>query len=294
MKPLHTLRTLLALTSFALVFAACEDPAPTEYIPEYVVEAFLIVGDPIDGIRITRSQSVADTFRYRNSAISDADVRLKAGDTTYQLRYRANDGVGEYYLPDTTTTVQPLTNYELVVTTSDGTTITGSTRTPEEVRWIREPHGVIQYPTDTINLANPPDSLSLAWTPVTGVTEYLIAVRCLDTLGYGRYLDPPTEETNRRIERFFNAEDPRYDEVTRIGFIQASGVPLVWYAFKWFGLHEVTVYASDVAFVNWYKMTYWQRPPTYEPLLGNVKGGLGVVASASVARKQVFMRKNQP
>lgn len=284
---------LLAVIIAASLVAGCEDAAPTEYIPETVVEAYLIVGEPVSGIRVMRSQAVLDTFRFRNSAIADADVILFAGDRQMQLAYRANDGVGEYYLPDTSYRVEPTTNYRLVVTTKDGVVVTGETRTPVQIAWVVPPKAVMQYPLDSLNL-DPPDSLRLSWTGAPGVSEYLISVRSLDTLGYGTYLNPPTDERNRRIERFFEKNSPKYDDVARIGFIQATGTPISWFAFKWFGRQEVTVFASDAAFVNWYKMTSWQNPASYEPLLGSVKGGLGVVASASVVRADVFILKNQP
>lgn len=277
----------------AIILGACEDAAPTEYIPQVVVEAFLIVDEPVDGIRVTRSQSVADTFRYERSAIADADVKLIAGDRTYQLAYRSDSTVGEYYLPDTSIRIEPLTTYRLVVTTPDGTVASGETRTKERIAWIKPPREILYYPQDTVGLPAP-DSIALSWTALPDVTEYVIAVTCLDTLGYGRYLDPPTDERNRRMVRFFEEGAPFYDDVTRTGFIQGSGTPVSWFAFKWFGRQEVVVYAADQAFVNWYKMTHFQSPPTYQPLLGNVTGGLGVVASASAARREIFVMKNQP
>jgi hypothetical protein len=289
--------TRVATIALALVALAglvgCEDSAPTDYLPQTVVEAFLIVGEPVHDIRVTRSQSVTDTFRYRNSAVADASVKLIAGDRTLQLVYRANEGVGEYYLPDTTVRIEPDTRYRVVVTMADGSVVSGETRTPAQISWIEPPDSLLYYPKDTIGLPAP-DSLGLSWTAAPSISEYIISVRCLDTLGYGRYLDPPTSETNRRIERFFEQGAPFYDDVTRIGFLQGTSTPISWFAFKWFGPQEVTVFASDPAFVNWYKMTHFQDPATYQPLLGNVDGGLGVVASASVARQRVFLFKNQP
>jgi hypothetical protein len=285
------LLVLAALVAMS-TFTGCEDAAPTEYIPQTVLEAFLIVGEPIQGIRVTRSQSVTDTFRYRNSAVSDADVRLVAGDQSLQLQYRANDGVGEYFLPDSTVRVQPGVNYRVVVTLTDGSVVSGATRTPEQIEWIDAPKSRLYYPTDTIALPAP-DSLGLSWTPAPSISEYIVAVRALDTLGYGQYLEPPTDERNRRIERFFEKDAPFYNEVTRYGFLQGTNTPISWFAFKWFGRQEVAIYAADAAFVNWFKMTHFQDPPAYQPLLGNVEGGLGVVASASVARKEVFVVKNQ-
>lgn len=295
MKHSIAIRMLLLATILAFApLAGCEDSAPTAYIPEHVLEAFLIVGEPIQGIRVTRSQSVSDTFRYRNSAVPDADVKLIAGDRTLQLQYRANDGVGEYFHPDTTVRIEPETSYRIHVTLADGGTLSGQTRTPVQISWIAEPKTPLQYPTDTLTPPKPPDSLALSWTRAPSITEYIIAVRCLDTLEYGRYLDPPTAERNRRIERFWNQNAPFYDDVSRIAFLQETSVPVSWFAFKWFGRQEVSVYASDAAFVNWYKMTHFQNPPTYQPLLGNVEGGLGVVASASAVRKEIFVLKNQP
>lgn len=293
-KKLIALATLIVALVASTSLTGCEDAAPTEYVAQPVVEAFLIVGEPIRDIRVTRSQSVTDTFRYRNSAVSDADVKLIAGDRTLQLQYRENDRVGEYYLPDTTVLVEPMTDYRLVVTMPDGAIVSGRTRTPVQIEWIDAPKTPLQYPLDTVQLPRPADSLALSWTPAPSISEYIISVRSLDTLEYGRYLDPPTDERNRRIGRFWEENAPFYDDVARIAFLQESSTPVSWFAFKWFGRQEVSVFASDGPFVNWYKMTHFQNPPQYQPLLGNVEGGLGVVASASVVRREVFLVKNAP
>ncbi|MBC8145035.1 MAG: DUF4249 family protein, partial [bacterium] len=262
-------------------------------IPETVVEAFLIVGEPVHDIRVLRSQAVLDTFRYSNTAIKDADVRLIVGDRELQLAYRDGGDVGEYYLPDTTYRIEPSTIYKLIVTTKDGAVLTGETKTPIQIEWIDAPVDTLWYPKDSLQL-EAPDSLALSWTGAPGISEYLVSVKSLDTLGYGEYLKPSTQERNRRIERFFEEGAPDYDDVARINFVQATGVPLVWFAFKWFGRNEVKVFASDASFINWFKMVQWQNPATYQPLLGNVRGGLGVVASASVVSREVFVYKNQP
>jgi hypothetical protein len=291
---ISSIAALLVAFVAAGSLAGCEDSAPTAYMPEPVLEAFLIVGEPIHDIRVTLSQSVTDTFRYSNSAVPNADVKLIAGDRTLQLAYRANAGAGEYYYPDTTVLVEPTTHYKVVATMPGGAVVSGETTTPVQISWIDAPKTPLQYPIDTLNLPRPPDSIALSWTPAPSVSEYIISVRSLDTLEYGIYLDPPTAEKNRRIGRFWEENAPFYDDVARIAFLQESNTPVSWFAFKWFGRQEVAVYASDVAFVNWYKMTHFQNPPSYQPLLGNVTGGLGVVASASVARKEIFLLKNQP
>jgi hypothetical protein len=278
-----------------LALMACEDLPPTNaYQPEYIVEGYLFVGEPIRGIVLTKSQSVTDTFRYAAGGVSDATVTLDVDGRTLPLLYRATpDGPGEYYYADTTEVVKPESLYSLSIRTSDGATLGAKTRTPAPISWIREPLDTLQYPSDTINLSVP-DTLRISWTTAPGVTEYLVSVRSLDTANYGSYLVPPTEEKNRRIERFFEENSPDYPETIRYGYVQSNDIPISWVAFKWFGVQEVMAYAAAPEFLDWFKLTHFQQNPQYDGLSGNVTGGIGIFTSASVARKRVFVLKNQP
>ena len=270
----------------------CEDLPPNSYLPEPFVEAYLIVDEPIEGLRIHISQSVTDTFRSESGVVDNATVEITSGDRVYPLVYRVVDGRGEYHLPDTTVLVEPTTRYDLKIRLDDGTLITGTTTTPARIQWIRAPDSVLRYPKDTINL--PKDSVRISWTPAPGLSEYIIGVTCLDTLDYGRYLEPPVEERNRRIERFFEQGAPRYNDAGRIGFTQGTEVPVTWFAFKWFGRHDIAAYAPDRNMNNWFKLTHFSQNPQYNPLYGSVNGGIGVFGSASVARREIFLYKNQP
>lgn len=278
-----------------LLLAACEDPAPTDYIPQNIVTAYLIVGEPIQDIMLSRSQAVADSFKYVNSVIRDADIRIIEEGQIHQLQYRNdNNNVGEYYLPDTTMLVKPGTRYQLEIALKDGGRITGETVTPIQVSWVKPPRQVLQYPADTANLPSP-DSLSFEWTPVPKTREYIVSVSCVDSLDYGRYLTPATEEKNRRTSSVINQNARRrYNETTRWAFVQTTKLPLVWFAFKWYGSHEVTLYAPDPNMVEWFKQTRF-GPNEFNALLSTVKGdGIGVFGSASVVRQQQFVLKNQP
>ena len=287
------LAIMVPLVFSAVVWTSCGDPVPTDYVPQYVFTGYLIVDEPIQDMRLSLSQPPLDTFKYSNAGVSDAHIRIWKERDTFDLVYRSADsGIGSYYYPDTTALVEPSATYHLQATMKDGTVLTGQTTTPARVEWIQAPRDTLQYPKDTTNLPSP-DSLKLIWTRVPGVTEYLISVECLDTIGYGVYLNPPTNEKNRRIERFFEDNAPRYNDIVRWGFLQNVEVNVVWVAFKWFGLHEVTVYAPDPATVEWFKQLQFGGNQ-YNDLLSNISGGLGVFGSASVAQQKTFMLKNQP
>jgi len=294
-KNIHRLIIAASSLLVALASTGCEDLPPNDYVPQYIVQGYLVVDQPIAGIKVMRSQSVTDTFHLANSAVTDADVRIIVDGQALKLDYRPDSsGTGEYFFADSSLKVQPNLLYSIEVRTTDGTLLTGQTLTPERISWIRAPKSTLQYPLDTLNLPSP-DSLSLAWTRSGNRSEYLISVRCLDTLDYGRYLEPSTGELNRRIERSFEGSDaPDYKDVSRWGFILNTETPTVWVAFKWFGRHEVTVWAADDNFVKWFKLTHWSGNPQYDPLLGNIHGGLGVFASAATASAETFILKNQP
>lgn len=283
----------LAMTAAASL-GGCEDAPPNDYVPQYVVRGYLLVDAPIAGIEISRSQPVTDTFKVERGLVPDADVRIVADGRTFPLLYRATSGgLGEYYYPDTTEHVQPGTRYTLEVTTRDGATLSAQTLTPRRFAWAKPPVSRVMIPkkSDPAYM-KPPDSLSLTWTPDAGVEEYLVGVHALDTLKYGSYLSPETSEPNERVDPDLDELDElHYNETTRWGFVASTTTPIVWAVFKWYGPQQVSVYAGDRNLINWFKMTQWTGNPQYDPLLGNVQGGVGVFASAAVIRAEYLLLK---
>lgn len=283
----------IIITLFTLAFiSACEDAPPTDYIPRTFVEGYLIVDEPIRNIMLLRTLAVSDSFNYKESFIDDATVIIKEESGQEYALIPRNDSIQGYYFPDTTVLIKPKTKYSLDITLKDGSRITSATTTPGRTSWAKEPHVLIQYPKDTIKLPAV-DSLKFSWQAVPGVKVYLIRITAIDTLNYGIYLTPRTEEKNRRIERPFGREDRYYNDLTRwAGPIPNTEAPVVWNGLKWFGWNEVTVFACDYNFIRWF--IHMQRRNQYEPLLGSVEGAMGVFGSASTVKKNVFIFKNQP
>ncbi len=288
---------ITALLTFILFLTnSCEDEPPNDYIPQNFVEGFLYVGQPVEGIVVMKSQPVTQTFDYDSSLVEDAFVKvIENGDTEYILEFRSEFPQG-YYLPDTNIKVKPNTEYDLVVNLPDGTEITGSTTTPGDISWINPPKDTIYFPRGQDSLELPEvDSLQISWTPVEDVNWYMIRIKALDTLEYGKYLDNvPDDQKNRRVYNPFADEEDRfyYETVVWAGPLPNTRTSTVWRTFKWFGRNEAAVYALDSNFLRW--MFQYQRSSYYESFLSTVSGGIGVFGSASVVRKEVFLIKNQP
>lgn len=283
------------LAGIVLNTIGCEDAPPNSYTQDYVVQGVLIVDEPIGGIIVQRSLPTTDTFSMARAILRDADVSVT--DETgreFKLQFREGGNVfGDYALGDTSVKVQPNTIYTLNVKTSDGHVLTGKTRTPNRFAWITPPRSILQFPKDTLNLPSP-DSLKISWTATSGVSEYLICITTLDTVGYGKYLTPPTDELNRRRKRFFDSEsNPQMYNLATYAYLQTTEVRTVWNAFKWFGHNKVSVFAPDANMLRWFKL-YFQSDNQYNPNLSSIKGGLGMFGSAAQVSQETFVLKNQP
>ena len=192
--------TMIMLATIGVaVLMSCEDPLPDTYIPENYIQACLIVDEPIQNIVIQRTQPISDTFLLNNSLIRDARVRLFYDNTMLELAFRDTGKIG-YYYPDQSVLVKSGTTYNLEILFKDSTLITGKTQTPQRSQWAKRAPKILQYPIDSTN-PRPPDSLFIKWDSIPGYFNYLISIRNLDTLNYGKYLPNPSNEKNRRIYR---------------------------------------------------------------------------------------------
>ncbi|MGB9771190.1 MAG: DUF4249 family protein [Candidatus Kapaibacteriota bacterium] len=287
---------LFLIGTFAWLFTGCEDKPPTEFEPQYYVEAFLIVDQPFDGIKLYRTQPLNEKFDFAKAFARNVDVRIKFKDSVITLIAK-DTGDPEswcYFYPDTTLKVQPNMLYSLEIRTPEGNVITSSTKTPERFDWVQPPPDTIFYPKDSINFTDQ-KPISIRWTSVKGTLYYIVSTICLDTLDYGKYLNPPTDEKNRRVYTPFQQNRSRsryYYDVSNWDAIPNTEYPLSWLLFKWFGRHKVIIYTPDFNYLRWILQQF--RGNQFNPLLSSVNGAIGVFGSASKIEKEIFLIKNQP
>lgn len=286
---MKTLRYSILMLMLGLFIISCEDVAPTEYTPKYIVQGLLTVGEPINDIALFQTQSLRDSFIYENSIFKTADVKIIGDNRTFQLVFDNN--TNRYIFPDTTYKVKELTNYSLEIKTPDGKILTSRTYTPKSIEWINRPDKQIQYPLDTINL---PSNYKISWTKSDTIQFYLIRIRPLDTLEYGKYLNPPTDEKNRRIMRsWIRRPEYYFRETTTWAFLPTTDVPVVWNSFKWFGLTEVKIYAPDANYLKWTLQSFAVRD--FNQLLNSIEGdAFGTFGSVATITDTTFVLKNQP
>ncbi len=294
------MKKIIIIILTLLTLYSCEDPVPTDYVPQNYLEAALLVGQPIDDIILMRTQPINAVFDYESSLIRDAEVIITGDDQEFKLQIDAT-GIRGYYSNDDYR-IKGNTIYNIEVIMSDGSRITGTTLTPDTVQWVRDLPQFIQYPIDTVRKESKD---TLIWDGIpTPIDEgaikssgyWGVSVKALDTLEYGTYLDTvPNREKNRRVFRP-NANpdnDWRYKELSTWGVLPSTKTPVVWNFFRWYGLHEISIYNMDNNYLKWFFQRVVQSE--FDPNLSTVKGdGIGVFGSLNAIRDTFFLVKNQP
>lgn len=279
---------IISFTLLGIFLISCEDSAPTDYTEDTMVEALLIVGEPIRNIVVMKTQSLSDVFIYDSSMVTDASVKIIGDGKEFLLKYkyRNPEGIG-YYYDDVNYLIKSGIEYKIEITLKNDKILTGKTFTPKQTSWVIPPKKVLTFPKDTLNM---PSTDSLEWAKTAPTDYYLVGIKCLDTLNYGKYLEPPTQEKNRRIARPFRG-DKFFRELLTMNPVPNFKTPVIWNIFKFFGKHEVAVYAPDFNFLRWYIQA--QAKGQIDPLLGSITGGIGYIGSASIIRDTSFIVKNQ-
>lgn len=282
------MKRLLLFISISFLLFSCEDKPTSDYIENHIIDALLIVNQPIKNINVIKTQPIFDKYEHANAIVKDATVQIEGDGQIFNLKYVPKDTIqiGSYeynneYL------VKPNTLYKLKVVLNDGKVITGETITPNIFDWTKPPKNIVQYPKDTMKL---PSTDTIAWSKIAGIDYYIIGLICQDTINYGKYLEPPTEELNRRAG-FIRGEN-YYKEISSYAAIPNHRLPVVWRFFKWYGKHKISIYAPDYNYLRWFLQMISKQ--SIDPLLSSVEGAYGYFGSASMIQDTFFLMKNQP
>jgi len=275
---------ILLFISFSI---SCEDEVPYDFIEQNILIAVLKVNEPISGIELRNSQNLNDSIDTDKTRITDAEIIIKDGQNNeFKLEY---DEDNFYYLPNQNYLVKANTEYsiEVLFGKNKEKLITGNTITPGVTKWIDTTDYYLTFPKDTLN---PVTEEKVIWEPVDGNDFFVITITNLDTLNYGKYLETPIKQLNRRIERPWLHENS-YESIQTIGIIRNNQTPIIWSSFKWFGLHEIGIKTIDYNYLMYFLQVRGTRE--INELFQSVEGdGFGVFASYYKIDYQLVLLKN--
>jgi hypothetical protein len=291
------------------LFAGCSTDRPdSEFfapgdVGTLVVDATLIVGQPLPRIQLTRTTTPDQVFNFRESAEAGASVEIvsRSGGTRFQY-IMVRPGV---YAPLRGIFVNPETTYDLRIVTTDGEVLTATTTTPPRFsidEWVLLDNSGNTVRRRLRTFVELGDSVYYAPENQLIYTDGLLEGRFerTDVAGYHVGLQSLDLDSDFVFDpAFFDDED--FESLERIisspPFEAGEGtVRLPWFAIFFQERYKIRVFAVDP---NWYDLIL--TLPEFSGGLGgeagddfgrpkfNVNGGIGLFGSGSVDSIGVYI-----
>jgi hypothetical protein len=277
---------------------------------EIVVEAYLQGGAPMDAIRLTRSVKVDRAYRPSNAAVRGATVevrRLTDDGTTAETIPFDETTAGLYTpAPSPPPTVQPLTTYELSVTTSDGAEVKATTTIPDTISIVetQNKNAVYQGPEQPTFTITPPRS--------DREQQAVLVLTTTSLLDFNR----PEEQLRNRLTPFYAEDyDPEEDSIetfrtTSSGPLNEANfsrdeagritTELPWIAVAFYGPNTSAVHVIDENLYDLFRSQQAQPtdgqgsslgPGEIPNVIEHVEGGTGVFGSYVQDSTQIFVQR---
>ena len=293
---------------FAVGLVGCDTTA-TEPESQVVVEAYLRGGAPLSKIRLTRSVGTDEAYTTASAAVEDATVevhrRAEDGTTAQTIPFDETDPGIYRPVPTPTPVVQPLTTYELSVTTPDGAEVTATTTVPDTISIVKAQNREVLY--------QGPDQPSFTITPPRSDPDEqaVIVLTTTSLLDFGR----AAPELREGLTPFYkDTYDPEEDSIeafrtTSSGVLNEANftrdekgritTTLPWISVAFYGPNESAVHVIDNNLYDLIRSQQAQSPggaggglgPGEIPnVIEHVEGGTGVFASYVRDAQRVFIR----
>lgn len=273
--------TVWAATLLLLLASACSterkpgDLFAPEGIERIVVDATLIVGQPMSRVMVRRTLSPAVPYDRNAAAVTGADVRITEADS---VAYAMADLGGGRYESAAAPIVRPGTTYRLVVRTANGKVVTASTTTPAafSVReWVLldDPSLAVRrtlatyadFPSDPDSVYSAPsnqlvyqDGLLEARFDRGNVLAFQVGLQSLD-LGSPYVIDADFLSEDDLAELTRDSSSPALAA-------EQSSIRLPWFAIYFEGRYRIRIFSIDR---NWYDLA------RSLPEFGGTNGGFG-------------------
>lgn len=277
-----------------LATANCDVYEQEEYEEQYVVESYLIAGEPLPQVRITTTSPFDQEYLPVEVSVSDANVTitLQDEDETPQDIYEYSETrPGIYEMPQNNTLVTDQRTYKLKITFPDSDhIITSKTTVPEIFETLSQDSDSVVYQSDVQLQA----SFSKSFYP-NRQSYYIFATQALEpdnyeTTPFWKMADSETSSLTVINSGIINEENYTVD-----GDKLTLRYP--WLGFAYFGPNKITTYAIDDNVYDFYRSQSVQlggstlSPGEIPNIIYNMDGAIGIFGSMSGASIQIFIKE---
>lgn len=294
-----------AVLALLILFAGCDTTSPSVHDEELVVESYLVAGEELPPIWLTRSLDVDGVWTESSAAVNDASVVVmmveENGTTAETFVYERTFSAPGKYVPATQHVVKSGARYRLEAATTGLDPVSAETLVPESFEVLDVSHTEIEYldPEQfsylvtrssfadrqsifvfTIASGNPvPENLVAPYLDFVFDREDIDSGEPLefepgDREELARFTSPPINEGNY--------------EILADGTLR---VRLPWFAVAFYGENEITMSVLDDNLYDFQRYQQVQQnggllsPGEIPNILDPIEGGAGIFGSmARVSR----------
>lgn len=294
---------MLALLSLGLLLSTgCDATGPQDVDTQYVVEAYLIAGEPLPMVRLSQTADLGQRYVYDSVAVPGADVHLiqldEQGEPTARYEYRTMRDTTGVYLPYGNDRVTPLATYRLeVAIPATDQRITATTTVPDTFSIVsgNAREVVYQGPTQL------EVTLTRSRYPGRDQSFYIFSTQSLE---------PRRDNLTPLLREFIEDDDStalRDLRVTASPVLNEDGytanpdgtlsIKLPWLAVAFYGPNRTIINAIDDNLYDFVRTQSAQQggggfsPGTIPNVIEHVDGGTGVFGSLSRRVYEVLIRR---
>jgi len=308
----YTTSSLMAgLLMVAEMFVTgCDTTSPSTHEDELVVEAYLVAGESLPPIWLSRSLEIDATWTSGQVAVNDADVRLELlapdGGVEETFVYRRTIEAPGMFVPEAQHTIQSMRRYRLSAETTGLPAITSETTVPEAFDLLEVSHQAIEY--------QDPEQFSFLVTQSRFVDRQSIFVFTIaNDNAVPENLVPVYRDLIFDQEELDSGEPLEFDPEDQVALSRFTSPPinegnydilpngslrvrLPWFAVAFYGPTEITMSVLDDNLYDFQRYQQVQQdggllsPGEIPNVLDPIEGGAGIFGSMARVGSVVDIR----
>jgi len=269
------------------------------YVEQYVIESFLVAGEPFPELSLSTTAPIFDTYRFEERVVNNASVHIyelsESGARIDHIPYRQSDTPGVYLPATGDNIVKPGTGYKLEISglPDADAFISSETYVPHAFEFLDINFDTLAYQsTDQFEV-----TMTRGFYPGRQ-NIYIFTNEALDTVQYP--LTPIYElvfADNFAGESFRLVSSPILHEGNyRVNPDNTITIPLPWIMVAYLGPNRITSFAIDDNIYDFYRSAdvqlggSTQSPGQIENVIYNIDGGIGIFGSMTGVSTNIYVK----
>ncbi len=288
----------MVAAALLLLTPGCDWGSTSEFEPEYVVEAYIGAGEPLEQVRLSRSADLEGAYEFDENAVDGAQVEMQllgsdgAVEKSFSFVQRSRHGIYEIMVMHRAV---PLRTYRLIIQTADGTRLSSETTVPAAIY-------IESISADTV-IYKGPQPLEADLRTGSGNEGNRVFTFVSEAL------DPSEENLTDFARSIYEQGDVQLADLSRTSspVLNEAGyglspegrlrIALPWVAISFYGRNRLSVASLDKNYYDFRRTLDVQQggstlgPGEIPNVLDPINGGRGIFASFARAWADIYVKR---